>query len=236
MKKIFISTVILLLAYCGIASAWTFAPYTPNTVIDIATGDVWQKVVPSYARHTWLGATFTCQGLNLDGLANWELPTRDQIERLWDCYSDHPCLTDAIDGSLGTYWTATEQGDYATAFTFTSGSSGGYDKDTTLWTICVSEGGVLDRKSVSGHVMAIRSDIGLPWVEVNLKSSDDVFDLTTWTDPCGFYQFRGLFDGDYSIAPVNVTKSVPLSITIKVSDKNVIGKNFRVKPYSYNNN
>jgi hypothetical protein len=225
-----IGTILCLFVCCGAASAWTFAPYTPNTVIDVATGDVWQKVVPNYARHTWLGATFTCRGLNLDGLTNWELPTRDQIERLWDCYSDHPCLTDAIDGGTGTYWSATEYGDYATAFTFTSGSSGGYDKDTTLWTICVSEGGVLNGKSVSGHVMAIRSDAGLPGVEVNLKSSDGVFDLIATTDACGLYQFHGVLAGDYSIVPVDVARAVPLSRDIKVFEKNVVGQNFRAKP------
>ncbi len=229
MRKI-LATVICLLALCGTASAWTFEPYTPNTVIDVATGDVWQKVVPNYSRHSWLGGVITCQQLNLDGIAGWKLPTIDQLNRLWDCYSDHPCLTDAIDGSTGTYWSSTEYDeDYAAALTFSSGSSGGYDKGTTLWTICVHEGGVVGSKSVSGHVLGLRSDVGRPGVEMNLKSSDGFHDQTTSTDACGLYQFHGVLDGEYLIEPVGVEKAVPVSVAVTVSGKNVKGKNFRVK-------
>lgn len=109
-RKIVIRKLLILLAFStGNASATrdTWFANGDGTVIDVATGLIWQQQDDAIVR-THADAITYCQGLSLAGASDWRLPNIKELSSIVDYRSDSPAIdAAAFLETLQSYWSAT---------------------------------------------------------------------------------------------------------------------------------
>ena len=77
-----------------------YIKYTDNTIRDLLTGLIWQKIDPLRKRE-WRYAVKYCQRLSLDHYSNWRLPSINELKSLHDYF-----LTKSENLDFSRFWSS----------------------------------------------------------------------------------------------------------------------------------
>lgn len=118
-----------------------FTVNSDGTVLDSATGLMWQQQLDGTAR-TWQQALDYCAALSLGGHSDWELPQIKELRSIIDSSRYSPAIdTSVFPNTVSAYyWSATVNAastDYAWILGFDYGLVGGNVKDTNYHVPCV---------------------------------------------------------------------------------------------------
>ncbi len=76
-----------------------------NTVTDTHTDRMWMKNAKYFGFHSWYGADASCNSFSISGIGNWRLPSRSELEVLFNAISGGHPFINIVSG--GRYWSST---------------------------------------------------------------------------------------------------------------------------------
>jgi len=142
-KMLVLMVMILTMLIAGIAVAATFTDNKNGTVLDSATGLMWQQGEPGSL--TWTDALSYCNGLSLGGNSDWRLPNITELESITDDGKYNPAIDTTYFPNVhaSVYWSSTtdaNDANYAWNVYFFLGSVHHNPKSFSYFVRCVRGG------------------------------------------------------------------------------------------------